>query len=152
VFVGLTVLAGAGFAGYYATKATSWAVMTDELQIARLATSIAETLSPVPYIHGAYYGALSQLYPLLLSPFFGLLSAPSAVTAAHALNALLLPSAAWPAYLLARSVSGSRAAGYAAALLTVFTPWLVMTTTLLTENVAFPAFVWAVFLCQRAVV
>jgi hypothetical protein len=27
-----------------------------------------------------------------------------------------------------------------------------MTMTLLTENVAFPAFVWAVFLCQRAVV
>ena len=149
--VAAIVLAAAGFAGYYAVRATSWAVMTDELQIARLATSIAETLSPIPQIHGAYYGALSQLYPLLLAPFFGLLSAPAAVNAGHVFNALLLPSAAWPAFLLARSVTGSRVAGYAAAALTVFTPWLVLTSTLLTENAAYPAFVWAVYLCHRTV-
>jgi hypothetical protein len=144
------VLAAAGFAGYYAARSVNWAVMTDELQVARLATSIAETLSPVPQIHGVYYGALSQLYPLLLAPFFGVFDAPTAVRAGHLLNALLLPSAAVPAFLLARSVSESRAAGYAAAALTVFTPWLVLTSTLLTENAAYPAFVWAVYLCHRA--
>ena len=143
------MLGAAAFAGYYAVRATSWAVMTDELQIARLATSIADSLSPIPQIHGVYYGALSQLYPLLLAPFFGLLSAPDAVHAGHIFNALLLPSAGVPAFLLARSVSGSRLAGYAAAALTVFTPWLVLTSTLLTENAAYPAFVWAVFLCHR---
>jgi hypothetical protein len=150
--VASTVLVAAGVAGYYALRATSWAVMTDELQVVRLAESAAERLSPVPYIHGVYYGALSQLYPLLLAPFFAFLGAPSAATAGHALNTLLLPSAAWPAYLLARSVSGSRAAGVAAAVLTAFTPWLVLTSTLLTENAAYPAFVWAVFLCYRALV
>ena len=124
--------------------------MTDELQVALLATSIAETLSPTPTIHGEYYGALSQLYPLLLAPFFGFLSAPAAITAGHLVNAVLLPSAAVPAFLLARNVSGSRAAGFAAAAMTVFTPWLVMTSTLLTSNVAYPAFVWTVFLCHRA--
>jgi len=144
------ILAAAGVSGYYALRSTSWAVMTDELQVVRLAESIADRLSPVPYIHGVYYGALSQLYPLLLAPFFGLLSAPSAETAAHALNAVLLPSAGWPAFLLARSVTHSRGAGLAAAALTAFTPWLVLTSTLLTENAAYPAFVWAVFLCHRA--
>src|SRR5947208_16420545 len=124
--------------------------MTDELQVVRLAESTAARLSPVPHIHGAYYGALAQLYPLLLAPLFGVLSAPAAETAAHALNALLLPSAAWPAFLLARSVTGSRSAGLAAAALTAFTPWLVLSSTLLTENAAYPAFVWAVFLCHRA--
>jgi len=149
--VGSAVLvAGAGgLAGYYGLRATSWAVMTDELQVAKLAQSIAERLSPVPYVHGAYYGAISQLYPLLLAPFFGLLSAPSAEKAAHALNAVLLPSAAWPAFLLARSVTRSRTAGLAAAALTALTPWLVLTSTLLTENAAYPAFVWAVLLCHR---
>jgi hypothetical protein len=145
------VLAAAGLAGYYAARSVNWAVMTDELQVARLATSIADTLSPVPQIHGVYYGALSQLYPLLLAPFFGLLDAPTAVRAGHLLNALLLPSAGVPAFLLARSVSRSRAAGCAAAALTVFTPWLVLTSTLLTENAAYPAFVWAVYLCHRAI-
>jgi hypothetical protein len=144
------VLVAAGFAGYYALRATSWAVMTDELQVVRLAESIASRLSPVPHIHGTYYGALAQLYPLLLAPAFGLLSAPAAETAAHALNALLLPSAAWPAYLLARNVTRSRAAGLAAAALTAFTPWLVLTSTLLTENAAYPAFVWAIYLLHRA--
>jgi hypothetical protein len=131
-------------------RATSWAVMTDELQVTRLAESIGSHLSPVPQVHGAYYGALAQLYPLLLAPFYGLLSAPSAETAAHALNALLLPSAAWPAYLLGRAVTGSRPAGLAAGALTAFTPWLVLTSTLLTENAAYPAFVWAIYLSHRA--
>jgi hypothetical protein len=137
------------FTGYFALRATSWAVMTDELQVVRLAESIATRFSPIPSIHGAYYGALSQLYPLLIAPFFGAMSAPSAARAAHLLNTLLLPSAAIPAFLLARSVTGSRAAAVAAGALTAVTPWLVLTSTLLTENAAYPAFAWAVFLCHR---
>jgi hypothetical protein len=144
------VLIAAGIAGYYALRVTSWAVMTDELQVVRLAESIASRHSPVPYIHDMYYGALAQLYPLLLAPAFGLLSAPAAETTGHALNAVLLPSAAWPAYLLARNVAGTRAAGLAAAALTAFTPWLVLTSTLLTENAAYPAFVWAMYLAHCA--
>lgn len=150
VVSGCVVLA-AGFAIYYAARTTTFAVMTDELQVARLAMSIAESLSPVPTIHGVYYGAHSQLYPLLLAPFYGTLSAPAAETAAHVLGAILLASAALPAYLLARSVSGSRGAGYAAAALTAFTPFLVLSATLLTENAAYPAFAWAVLACHRAI-
>jgi hypothetical protein len=146
------ILAAATFAAYYSARVITWAVMTDELQTTKLATSIAETGSLLPRIHGSYYGALSQLYPLLIAPFYGLMSPPAAATAAHALNPFLFASAAWPAYLVARSVTASRAAGYAAAVLTAFTPWLVLTTTLLTENAAYPAFVWAVFLCHRTLV
>ena len=125
--------------------------MTDELQVARLATSIAEGLSPVPRIHGAYYAAHSQLYPLLLSPLYGTLPPADAATAAHVLNVLLLATAALPAYLLARAVSGSETAGYVAGALTAVTPWLVLSSTLLTENAAYAAFTWSVLLCQRAV-
>lgn len=135
---------------YYGLRANTWAVMTDELQVARLATSIAETLSPVPTIRGEYYGAHSQLYPLLLAPLYATLGPPAAAAAAHVLNAVLLLSAAVPAFLLARSVAGSNAAGYVAAALTAITPWLVLSTTLLTENAAYPAFAWAVFLCHRS--
>jgi hypothetical protein len=56
------IVAAAGvLALVYTVKATHWAVMTDELQTAKLATSIADTLSPVPYVHGVYFPALSQL-------------------------------------------------------------------------------------------
>lgn len=149
----LAIVVAAGYlAAYYALQATQWSVMTDELQTAKLATSVAQTLSPAPRIHGEYYGALSQLYPLLVAPFFGLLPVPAAVTAAHGLNAFLLASAAVPAYLLGRAVTGSRAGGYFAAGLTAFVPWLVLSSTLLTENAAYPAFVWALFLGHRALV
>jgi hypothetical protein len=145
------VFAAGEFGAYYSSRVITWAVMTDELQTTRLATSIAETGSLIPQIHGTYYAALSQLYPLLIAPFYGLLTAPAAATAAHVLNPFLLASAAWPAYLLARSLTGSRVAASVAALLTAFTPWLVLSTTLLTENAAYPAFVWAVFVCYRAI-
>lgn len=146
------VLAAGLLAVEYSSQATQWAVMTDELQTSKLATSIGDTLSPVPRIHGAYYGALNQLYPLLLSPLYRWLSAPSAFDGAHVLNAFLLASSAWPAYLVGRAVTGRVAGGYFAAALTAFTPWLVLSSTLLTENAAYPAFVWAVFLCYRALV
>jgi predicted membrane-bound spermidine synthase len=128
------ILAAATFAEYYSARVIAWAVMTDELQTTKLATSIAETGSLVPRIHGSYYGALSQLYPLLTAPFYGLMRPPPAATAAHALNPFLLASAAWPAYLFARSVTASRAAGCAVAMLTAFTPWLVLSTTLLRKT------------------
>ena len=143
------VLGAAVLAAYYAVPSPHWFVMTDELQTSKLATSIAETFSPTPRIHGEIYRATSQLYPLLIAPFFGLFSAPDAVAAAHALNAALLASAALPAYLLAYAVTRSRAAGVAAAALTAFVPWLVLASMLLTENAAYPAFVWAVFLMHR---
>jgi hypothetical protein len=144
------VLAAAAASAYYAVRANTWAVMTDELQVARLAISIAQHGSPLPEIRGEHYGANSQLYPLLLAPFYGALSVPHAVAAAHVLNAVLLASVAVPAFLLARSVTGRSGAAYAAAVLTAVTPWLVLSSTLLTENAAYPAFVWSVFLCQQA--
>src|SRR5919201_114057 len=146
------VLAAGLLAVQYASQAREWAVMTDELQTSKLATSIGETLSPVPQIHGEYYGALNQLYPLLLSPLYGSLSAPAAFDGAHVLNAFLLASSAWPAYLLGRAVTASHAGGYFAAALTAFVPWLVLSSTLLTENAAYPAFVWGVLLVYRSVV
>jgi hypothetical protein len=126
--------------------------MTDELQSSKLATSIAATFSPEPRIHGVYYHALSQVYPLLISPFFGLLNVPSAIEATHVFNGLLLASAAWPAGLLARHVTRSWPAAYFASALTAFVPWLVLAATLLTENAAYPVFVWSVLLMQRALV
>lgn len=149
----LVIFLGAGApAAYYASRASQWAVMTDELQTSKLATSIGRSFSPVPQIHGEYYGAFNQLYPLVLSPLYGLLPPPAAFGAAHVLNAFLLASSAWPAYLLARSVTESVVGGYLAAALTVLVPWLVLSSTLLTENVAYPAFVWGVLLAYRTLV
>jgi hypothetical protein len=148
---------GAVFAGAaswlaldYSARIRDWGVMTDELQYVRLALSAAERHSPLPVIHGQLVGSLNQLYPLLIAPLYGTLDAPTAFRAAHILNAPLMASAAVPAYLLAREVV-DRLAALAVALLSVVLVWMVLSGFLMTEVVAYPAFLWAMLAIQRAV-
>ena len=124
--------------------------MTDELLYAKLATSIADTGSPLPQVHGTSIAVYNQLYPLLIAPLYGALSAPEAFRAAHVLNAFLMTSAVFPAYLLGRQVL-SRPWAFAAAGLSVLVPWMVLTGFLMTESAAYPAFLWAVLGLQLAI-
>lgn len=137
---------------FFTRRVTEWLVMTDEMQYVKLALSIWQHGAIVPHIHGAYYGSLSQLYPLLLSPLVGLLDMPHAFLAAHYLNALVMATAAIPAYLLVRGFSRSLPAALAAAALTVAVPYMSMSIELLTEVAAYPAVLWALLGIHRAVI
>src|ERR671936_3222008 len=97
----LAVVAAAVLA-VLASRVRDWVVMTDELQYAKLATHIGETLSPLPTLRGAHYAAYGQLYPALIAPFYGNMSALDAFRAAHVANGILFASAVFPVYLLAR--------------------------------------------------
>ena len=146
------VALGAWFSAYYATRGSEWVVMTDELQQVKLGTSIADSLSPLPQLHGEHVSALSQLYPLLIAPFVALLRMPAAIDAVHALNGLLIALAAWPAHRLTLDVTRSRLAAYLVAALTAFVPWTVLSTTLTSPVLAYPIVVWAVLLMERTLV
>jgi hypothetical protein len=146
VFAAASAWLAFGFSG----RIRDWGVMTDELQYVRLAISAADGHSPLPELHGRLVGSLNQLYPLLLAPVYGSLDAPTAFRVAHYLNAPLMASAAIPAYLLARRVV-DRPAALAVALLSVVVVWMTLTGFLLTEVVAYPAFLWAALAIQRAV-
>ena len=148
--VGLWLLAGTLLATLFAGRIRDWSVMTDELLYAKLAISIADTFSPLPSVHGTAIGVYNQLYPLLLAPLYGTLSPPDAFRAAHVLNAFLMTSAAFPAYLLARQVVG-RAWSMAVACLSILVPWMVLTGFVMTESAAYPAFLWAVLGLQLAI-
>ncbi len=124
--------------------------MTDELLYVKLAVSAATSYSPLPAVHGLTVGTINQLYPLLIAPLYGSLDVPAAFHAAHLLNAPVMASAAIPAYLLARELVDRRAA-LAVAILSVVVVWMVLTGFLMTEVVAYPAFLWAVLAIQRAV-
>ncbi len=95
--------------------------------------------------------ATSRLYPLLISPLFAILEGDQAIRAARALNGLLFASAAIPTYLLAREVVRSRWTAVAAGLLSVAVPWIVITTTLFTESLAYTTATWALWAGARAV-
>src|SRR2546423_15482132 len=124
--------------------------MTDELLYERLAISAATSFSPLPSVHGHVVGNLTQLYPLLIAPLFGQSDVPASLTAAHILNAIVMSSAALPVFALARELQQSRRWALFAAGVAVAGPWMVLSSFLLTEVVAYPLFVWAVFAIERS--
>ena len=140
----------AAIAIWFSGRIRDWSVMTDELLYAKLATAIADRGSPLPQVHGSSIAVYSQLYPLLIAPLYGALSPPEAFRAAHVLNAFLMVSAAFPVYLLGRQVL-SRPWAFAASGLSVLVPWMVLTGFLMTEAVAYPAFLWAILGLQVAI-
>jgi len=145
------VAVSAALALWYTSRIRDWSVMTDELQYAKLATAIGASGSPLPSIHEAAVSISNQLYPLLLAPFYGVLSAPSAFRAAHILNALVMASAIFPVYLLGRQVL-SRPWALAVSVLSVVIPWMVVAGFLMSEAAAYPAFLWALLGLQLAIV
>jgi Dolichyl-phosphate-mannose-protein mannosyltransferase len=133
-----------------AANVRDWNAMTDELVYERLAIAVWQHHSPVPHLHGQAVRSLAQLYPLLISPWFAHGFVPGDLVHAHIFNAWLMSSACIPAFLLARRVTGKRWAAYLIAFAAVCTPWMIYTTTLLTEVAAYPAFLWAVLGMERA--
>ena len=125
------------------TRVVNWFVMTDELYYARLAISVAQTGSPLPRIHGDVVTNINQLYPVLISPVFGDANVGESLADAHRLNAFLMTSAAIPVFLLARQSGVGRLASVWVGALAVAVPWVVLSSFLLTETVAYPAFCWA---------
>ena len=145
------VLLGAGALAILASRVRDWVVMTDELQYAKLATHIGQTLSPLPTLRGVHVASYAQVYPALLSPLYGALSAPAAFRAAHLLNAVLFATAAIPVYLLAREVGLSPRWRLVCAALALALPWNVEVAFVLTESVAYPVFCWTSLALVRAV-
>lgn len=135
----------------FTARVADWFVMTDELLYERLALSVVRLHSPLPHVHGALVGNVNQLYPLVLSPVFAAGTIQHDLRNAHVLNAFLMASAALPTYLLAKRLEAPAWAAALAALLTVAVPWIVLSSFLLTEVVAYPAFVWALLAFHAAV-
>ena len=118
----------------------------DELETAQLSRAIAETGEParrgVPY-------PLHAIYPYVLAPVWWIHDVGSAYFAAKYLNVLLMTSALFPAYGLARMVV-SRPWAYFAALGTVTIPALYYSSMLLEEPLAYPWATLCAFLIAKA--
>jgi dolichyl-phosphate-mannose-protein mannosyltransferase len=143
-------LALGGALALLTTRVADWYVMTDELLYERLAISVGQLHSPLPRIHGELIGNVNQLYPLLLAPLFHGSLVPSGLRDGHVLNAFVMSSAAIPAFLLARKVTNGSRLAYVVAVLTVCLPWIVLSSFLMTEAVAYPAFLWAILALHNA--
>jgi hypothetical protein len=152
VFVGALWIVAASVLAEFTTRALDWFAKDDELRYERLAISIARTHSLIPRIHGVNIESYSQLYPLLIAPFFRHGLVPQNVQTVHSANAWIMSSACVPAFFLARRVTGRRWAAYLAAALTIVMPWILLSAMMLTEVASYPAFVLALLAIQRATV
>jgi glycosyltransferase involved in cell wall biosynthesis len=114
-------------------------IMVDELVYSDMARSFASTGHfLIRGVHSSY----GFVYPLLLSPAYALSGPMSDVYQwARVIDALVMSSAVFPAYLLARRVVRPPAAIVAAAL-AVAIPSMAYVGTLMTENAFYPIFLW----------
>jgi glycosyltransferase involved in cell wall biosynthesis len=117
-------------------------IMVDELIYSDMARSFASTGHfLIRGVHGDY----GFVYPLLLSPAYKLLGPTADVYQwTRVINALVMSSAVFPAYLLARRVVRP-AAALAAAALAIAIPSMAYVGTLMTENAFYPIFLWLAF-------
>ncbi len=124
-------------------------ILPDELLYTELARAIAD--GGLPAVRGDATLGWGVVYPLLIAPAWVVFDDPvDAYRAALAINAVLMSLAAVPAYLLARLFVG-RTASLLVAAGSVLTPMLALTSVVMTENAAYPAFLLALWLLVRAV-
>ncbi len=130
------------------TRVADWFALPNEMLYERRAISVAQSLSPLPRLRGELISTFDQLYPVLVAPAFRWGHLPDDLWTAHLLNAWIMSSACIPAFLLARRVTTQRWAPYLVALLSVVMPWIILSSFLLTEVAAYPAFVWTLLAMQ----
>jgi hypothetical protein len=149
--VALAFLVSAGWFAYQSWHVNSYIWLIDELLYMKYAVSYSDFTGFMPAVHGQAYGAPNLLFPVLVAPFFWVLSAPSAFTAAHVLNGILFGSTIFPVYLLARRVGASWGWALLGGLVAVWVPWSVASLVMMTEATAYAAFAWAVLAMTVAV-
>lgn len=143
---------GLGFALSLATRRVAdWFVMTDELLYERLAMSVARTHSLLPRVHTEVIPNVNQLYPLVIAPTFRHGAVLHGFHEAHVLNAFVMTSTLFPVYVLARRVTRSRWLPFVVAIASVAVPWLTLSSFLLSEVAAYPAFALALLALQATV-
>lgn len=119
-------------------------VFYDELGYQKLAQSLGETGQLALFNkHGLSY---SPLYSLILAPLYALhLSGPDAYSWTRVVNCLLMASAIFPIYKIARFVL-SPGRSIAAAALAALAPLMLFSSFEMSENLAYPLFlcvIWA---------
>jgi hypothetical protein len=123
-------------------------IFSDELELAAHSRHIAETGSAG--LRGEDTGGFPGVYAVLLAPVWWIDDVQTAYEAAKLVGVLLMTSALFPAYALARMVVSRRWALFAAAG-SVATPALAYSPVLMEEPLAYPVSTLALLLIARYV-
>lgn len=143
LLVALLIVVVAVFYARYAIRVGNF--QDDEEQYLQVARYVAAHFPSALWKSGLFVRGSQRLDQLVLAPPFALIRGPGVFELAHAIQSLLFASAALPVLLLARRAGLGRAAGLFAAALAVVVPWAVVSTSFLTECIAYPAFCWVLY-------
>lgn len=141
----LVFAASAGLALWQASKHLSPTIFTDELEMTTLSRSIADTGTAT--LRGQAVG-IAPLAAYLAAPFWWVSDVPTAYSLIKGLGAILMATAVFPAYCLARLAVRPVWALFAAAG-TGLAPALAYAPILVKEPTAYPAGALALFLIAR---
>lgn len=136
---GIVVVAGAA-AAVFALQLSEFVIMPDELGYVKQAIVLSHGAVPTP--GSFWFNSWALLHSLMLAPFYRVAATTTAWDAGRVVGAFVMASAAIPAYLLTRQALRSHGAALLVAALSVAVPWMAMAGTVMTEVVAYPAFVW----------
>lgn len=92
----------------------------------------------------------SLLYPLFLAPLFALPDQVDLYRVIQVVNAVAINTAVFPAWALAKRITGDNRRAWAVALLTLLLPDLSLSRYILAENLGFPLMVLTLWLAARA--
>lgn len=123
-------------------------IMPDESLYANLARSIWTEGGVL--LRGQPLKYESLLYPLLISPLYGLPPGVDVYRAIELFNALSMTAVLFPAWYLARRVSGSESTAWLSAGLVLLLPDFALTQQVMAENIIFPLLSLAFLLSHRA--
>lgn len=143
LLVALLIAVVAAFYARYAVRVGNF--QDDEEQYLQVARYVAAHFPSALWKSGLFVRGSQRLDQLVLALPFALMRGPGVFELAHAIQSLLFASAALPVLLLARRADLGRAAGLFAATLAVVVPWAVVSTSFLTECIAYPAFCWVLY-------
>ena len=99
----------------------------------------------IPRVNGVDIHSYSQLYPILIAPFFAHGLIVDDMKNVNVASAYIMSSAGIPAFLLMRRLTTRRWAPYLVAALTICMPWIVLSMAMMTEVAAYPAAAWALY-------
>ncbi len=119
-------------------------VMPDEALYANIARSIAGGFGVTLRNQELTYTSLA--YPLMISPIYLLFGAGQQFRAIQALNCLVMNLAVFPAYGIAKSVTGNRRTALGIAAVSLLLPDMLLTTRVMAEPLTYPLFLLAVYM------
>jgi hypothetical protein len=151
VWLGVFVVVSAAFRyAQLASRMPAPWIFPDELIYSELAKSLGTTgqlaIRDVPFNDLSF----GLAYPILIAPAYALTdSLPHAYAVARAINCAVMALAAVPTYLLARRLVRP-ALALVAAVLAVEIPSMAYSATIMSENLFYPVFLFAVLAIVRA--